>query len=489
MIPILTKRFPAARVLVLHAEPGPAEAGPGGSPEPRGKGDHGTAYWDPSLPLSPEGFLERELRDLAFGGPSGGGFGAEGIKIIEWRPGRDAYGERYVTLLAAAAAAVRRFDAEYRTLRAFGRRWLRNFFKNIRLPYYVPVCRPLSQPVVVTGAGPSLEESLDLIERLKRQEHCRVIAASSSAMALFRRGIVPDLVLSTDGGGWALLHLYELFRGTGSGDAVPPGGRPPGLAASFIASLPSQCGGLPILGISDGSLWQTLVLRGLGIPHLALPQRGTVTATAVDLALTLSRGAVGIAGVDLDTQDIRTHARPYSFDRLWRDGASRFRGEYGQHFFRRMALREGGSHRIYAEWFAAQLASYPGRLHTLGNNNPLFADLPRMTVPEPLRVEKRPPGADETAPAGESVDAGGIFGTEAGRAAAGYGAGRSGDPVSRALDILKAALGDPAMGKPLAGELAPLLLPDGRGETELWAELESLARPYLGASGPAGLRG
>jgi hypothetical protein len=471
LIPVLARRFPGAGILVLHAE------APSGEGFPQ---DGGAALsWDPSLPLPAEQFLEQELENLAFSGDSAGSFGAESIKIIEWRPSRDFYGERYVKLLAAAAAAIRRFDAEQRTLRVFGRRWFRNFFKNLRFRRYFPVCRELPLPAVVTGAGPSLEESLDTIGKIKKQKNCFIIAASSSAMALLRRGIAPDLVLSTDGGGWALLHLYELFRGAGLTCTAGNTGnqeRPRGLAASFTAGLPSQCGALPILWISDGSLWQTLVLKGLGIPHLVLPQRGTVTATAVDLALILCRGEVGIAGMDLGARDIRTHARPYSFDRLWRDQSSRLRSEYSQRFFRRMAMEEGGSYRIYAEWFSAQLASYPGRLRGLGNNNPLFAGLPPMGAGGPASAEP-PPCTALPCMASPCMASPVTASPETRETAAG------GDPVFRALGILKAGLEDKKLRDSLARELGPLLLPGGPGEKAgLWAEIEALARPYLPSS-------
>jgi hypothetical protein len=301
------------------------------------------------------------------------------------------------------------------------------------------VYRELAVPVLVTGAGPSLEDSLPLIKEIRDRGSCFIIAASSSFMALSRGGIVPDLVLSTDGGPWALLHLYELFR---AGPGIP-------LAAAFSAGLPSQCGDLPILGISDGSLWQGLILRGLGVPHLVLPQRGTVTATALDLAFALGRGKVCIAGIDLDSRDIRTHCRPYSFDRLQREGSSRFHTEYSRLFSRNFAMREGGSHRVYAEWFAGRLAAYRGRLYTLGKNNPLFADLPRA-APETL-------GPRETGVQFRPVPV---------RA-----------PVSGALEILMAGLADRETGPLLGGELAPLLLPGVKdaGAGELREAVESLA--------------
>jgi hypothetical protein len=439
MIPILARRFPKARIIALHAE------GPGEGPQPQGK----AAHWYPGLALGAEDFLEQELENAAaaedFPGP-------ELVRIIEWQPARDHYGERYIRLLAAAAAALRRFDAGRRTLRAFGRRWFRNFFRNLRLLRSFPLYRELPVPILVTGAGPSLEKSIPQIEGLKEGRGCFIIAASSSVMALRYRGIVPDLALSTDGGPWALLHLYELFRGKGQGGN-------PALAAALSASLPSQCGELPVLWIGDGSLWQGAILRGLGIPHLVLPQRGTVTAAALDLAFALGRGRVYIAGMDLETRDIRTHTRPYGFDRLWREGASRFRPEYGSHFSRSLSMKEGGSHRVYAEWFAARLGSYAGRVYRLGRNNPLFGNLP------------------QAAPEGCGALGGGKRSGGGGKPPARLIPIRVDNPVPRALGILKAGLEDAASAPPLLKELGPLLLPEIRNPRpgELWAAAESLA--------------
>jgi hypothetical protein len=454
MIPILARRFPGARIIVLHVAP-PQEG--------EAQQEEHAVYWDPDLQIPPEDFLGRELEELSKKGKcAGGDFGPESIKIIEWRPGLDRYGDSYVKLLAAATAAVRRFDAERRTLRVFGRRWFRNFFKNLGLLRYVPVLRDLGdRPILITGAGPSLEESLPRLEELREGHDCFIIAASSSLMALLHRGIAADMVLSTDGGGWAPLHLYELFRRDRY--AVFRGDRDGCLAAGLSASLPSQCACLPILGIADGSRWQCLILRGLALPHLVLPQRGTVTATALDLALALGRGKVIIAGVDLNTQDIHTHVRPYSFDRLWRDGASRFQSEYSRRFFRRAATREGGSHRIYAEWFAARLASCRDRVRSLGNNNPVFAALP------PLE-ERELPGPRRKAPRPEAGGGRRLWEAPGGKA-----------PGPLALEILLAALEHEAEGKTLAEELAPLLL---SGDSEprtgnLRAVVESLARPRL----------
>ncbi|MDR0998742.1 MAG: DUF115 domain-containing protein, partial [Treponema sp.] len=301
-IPVLARRFPGARILALHAEDprlsGPAYQGTGSS------------VWSPESGVGLEEFLEREIPDTP----------ASALRILEWRPSLNYYGERYLKILSAAAEFVKRSDANSRTVRNFGKRWFRNFLRNLRLLGNFPAFERLSLPALITGAGPSREEAIPQIRRL-REEGCFIIAPSSSVMALAAGGLVPDLILSTDGGGWALLHLYECLRGAA-----------PVIAASLGAALPSQCGGLPLLPLSDGSLWQRLVLETLGTPRLALPQRGTVTASALDLAFALGAKEACLAGMDLGIRDIRSHARPYSFDRLLAGQACRFRPEYSQAF-------------------------------------------------------------------------------------------------------------------------------------------------------------
>jgi hypothetical protein len=170
------------------------------------------------------------------------------------------------------------------------------------------------------------------------------------------------MVLSTDGGGWALLHLYEALRGPTVNSCF---------AASLCAALPSQLKNVPWLPLSDGSLWQNLLLASVGCPVLSLPQRGTVTASALDLAFALSSGPVYLTGTDLANRDLQTHVRPYAFDWIAEEAASRLNPVYSAAFTG--AAAQGGSSGIYADWFRQKLDSYPDRLFSLGGNNPVFA--------------------------------------------------------------------------------------------------------------------
>ena len=280
------------------------------------------------------------------------------IKIIEWKPSMNFYKDAYVKLLSKAVNFIKRMDAEKRTVNAFGTRWVKNFFKNIENINTALLYKETDIPVIITGSGPSLETALPKLKEL--QNNCLIIAASSSAMALLHNEINPNLVIATDGGCWALKHLHPLYRDNEGAAA---------LAVNPCAALPSQCYNTPALLLNDGSLWQSLILHELKLPSVLIPQRGTVTASAIELALQLTKGNIYLAGLDLAVKDIRTHVKPYGFDNLFWEKASRYSPFYSQSFTRSFLIKKGGSMDIYAEWFKTQFEKWPKRIFSIENYN------------------------------------------------------------------------------------------------------------------------
>jgi hypothetical protein len=353
---ILAERYPGAKIISLHVEEPRGSMEPCDSVEP---GDFepraGNPSWSPGQGSLPD-FLEREIPDSE----------ASRIMIVEWRPALNVYGKAYLALITETAGFIKRADAGARTLRAFGKRWMRNFFRNLSIPFSFLGETSFPVPIIVTASGPGLENALSRIREMK-ENGCFILAASSSVMALRAGGVVPDMAISTDGGEWALFHLYECFRDQ-KANSFPR----TSIAASLYAALPSQCSCAPFLAINDGSLWQNLVLKGLGIPSIPMAQRGTVSASALDLAFHLGSDDIFIAGMDLLVQDIRTHARPYSLDRIVTSGVSRLSPAYSRSFKRALDIKDGGSYGVYAAWFKKQLGSWPRRIISLGENNPVF---------------------------------------------------------------------------------------------------------------------
>jgi hypothetical protein len=425
IIPVLREMFPQSALIAIHASPFLAE-------EQR-KTAPAAAVWSPDAGLELTAFLEREVPDID----------VREARIVEWRPAAAVYGEAYLELLKKTAEFIKRIDANTRTARGFGKRWFRNFFRNLRLIREIADFTDLRGrgiPWIITGAGPSLEENTEAVRKMLA-DGSLLLAASSSAAALHARNIPIDLAITTDGGMWALFHLYETLRGR----------ERPAVAFSLTAAMPSQCRAFPLLPLSDGSFWQKLILEGLGVPHISLPQRGTVTATALDVALFLTDGRIAFTGMDLSRRDIRTHARPYAFDRLQEENSCRLAPRYSREFFRAFIMNAEGNQKIYAEWFREELARYPKRLFSLGNNNPVF---------DSLKAEY--PGRPE--------GAGGSRGLKPGNAGRRFSfralpwAGKSGDPVRDGMAILLAALEKSGSAEHIFSGLGPLLLPDGQRE-------------------------
>jgi len=304
-------------------------------------------------------FLEREVPETD---------GAN-IKIIEWRPSMNYYKQAYVNLFSFAVDFIKRADAGKRTTAAFGKKWFGNFFKNLGNVRKILLYKTMDMPVIITGSGPGLEKAIPAIQ--KKQEECLIIAASSSVMALSFFGIRADIVMSTDGGSWALRHIYPFFRK--QENAVENNiENDASFAVNLCAALPSQCAERPMLIMNDGSFWQNIILHELSIPSVIIAQKGTVTACAAELALALTSGNIYLAGLDLCVRDMRSHVRPYAFDHLLYDRASRFAPVYSQSFIRSNQIQEGGSFDIYAAWFKKQLASWPKRIFSLGGGNEVF---------------------------------------------------------------------------------------------------------------------
>ena len=346
IVPVLRQRFLNSRIIALHIEHDAAQ---------------NTLYNQFEVlslrcadPPVIQDFLDKNIPRISI----------EKIRVIEWRPSLNHYKEKYLKLFSQTADFLKRADAEKRTEAAFGRRWVKNFFRNIGNIKKNILFKQTEIPVIITGSGPCLENALPVIK--KTQDFCLIIAASSSVMALSHAGIKADIVICTDGGPWALRHIYPAIRNhllceSGAGNSGA-------LAVNLCACLPSQCSASPQLVINDGSFWQSIALHALSIPSVIIPSKGTVTATAAELAMILSSGSVYLAGMDFSVDDIRTHVKPYGFDYLFFSGANRFLPVYSQIFTRSSLLKQGGSMDIYASWFKNQLVSWPKKIFSIGKS-------------------------------------------------------------------------------------------------------------------------
>jgi hypothetical protein len=341
VIPFLQKINSQAKIISLHLSD--EYISPNMQPE-----NSGCAEWSPSAPLSLTDFLEQELPEVE----------DSKIKIIEWRPSLTIFGEKYLSLLKETAAFIQRACANKRTAVYFKKRWERNIKKNISLLHKNPPLIPLGtikKNIVLCASGPLLEKDIILIKKERDRGDCEVIAVSSALCALCAQNIIPDIVLTSDGGNWARQHLYEIMRLT----------KKPAVAAALNASLLSDFSALPLYLFSDGGAEQEALLKDEGLAGFTLPARGTVSANAIDFALMRTNGNIYISGLDLKNNDISSHSRPYALDILLWEKADRLKPVYSLYYKRSKDVESGKSYAVYRDWFKNQTKKYPPRIFFL----------------------------------------------------------------------------------------------------------------------------
>jgi hypothetical protein len=231
------------------------------------------------------------------------------IEILRLSGGWQLYGDRYATL----AEALRRDTAldwgNAMTLMKMGRRYVRNAIRNLALIPHAPALRVGTlgaSPVLVLGAGPSLDGVLEGLHRFwgaalsEGSRPFKIIGVDTCLQSLKDWNIKPDLVVALESQHWNLRD----FIGMGSWEI------PLAMDLSALPATREVLGGHPWLFATPWTrlrLFKRLASAGL-LPE-TFPPLGSVGLTAVALARRLSTGPIIIGGLDFAFTLDRFHAR------------------------------------------------------------------------------------------------------------------------------------------------------------------------------------
>ena len=328
-----SERYPAARIVRIHYSPDllSLASGPG-------------AVWHPGSPRGLKSFLRSTLDELDI----------EGLLVVEWPPSAQAFAKVSRTANEAVRQLAMEMNGSLVTTLSMGRLWIRNAAANFLALSQVAAGRlcAADRPVLIAASGPTLERAAAHVKRIRGS--IDVWALPSAMGCLASAGVKPDLIVLTDPGPYTLHHLR--YVGSGVPIAMPLS------AARGLWDLEGDPCLPPRLVAQPGPLEQPLLDRA-GVSAPLVPPHGTVTATAVELALASTRAPVIVAGLDLCLRDIQPHARPAAFDLLLHAGSSRLHPHYAQTYERARAqgaerLSGGTGPRVplalrtYAGWFS-----------------------------------------------------------------------------------------------------------------------------------------
>jgi hypothetical protein len=209
----------------------------------------------------------------------------------------------YRMLLEAVEEEIRLFWQNKLTLVAMTELWLKNLFTNLR---YLPAAGDIAdlatnRPILVCGAGPSLEGSLGWIQRIRQD--VILMSVDTALPVLAAAALLPDWVVTLDA------QLYTLQ------DFLPCRDSRLTLLCD-LTSNPQSLRLFPKIFFFSTrfhplSLFDRLESASL-LPS-ALPPRGSVGVSAVEAALSITTGPVMFTGLDFSYPRNQTHARSTPF--------------------------------------------------------------------------------------------------------------------------------------------------------------------------------
>jgi hypothetical protein len=328
------------------------------------------------------------------------------VTVVRLSGGWQIGGPCYDTL---ADALRQDFAAEWGnalTLTKLGRRYIANAIRNLPLLIQAGPLEPFGEaPLLVLGAGPSLDPLLDaLVARFGCGSRAfRIVCVDTALGSLHARGIIPDLAVALESQHWNLRDF------TGLGNWKLP-------IAMDLSALPATA---EMLG-GDFRLfftpWTAIRLfqrlEKAGFLPLKMPPLGSVGLTAVALALELSSGPVLTGALDFSFTLDRFHARstpghreslrlttrlcPLIKNTAFRSGVSAARGKNGEPVLTDRSLKHYRS--LFEREFAHNAASQAGksRLRDItGSGLPLGIETLSLETALDLLAGKEAGGATE----------------------------------------------------------------------------------------------
>ena len=256
------------------------------------------------------------------------------IEIIRLTGGWQLFRELYDSLCESLRREIAADWSNALTLAKLGRLYIRNALRNLSLLPDFPSISNLSfgfSPVLVLGAGPSLDEALDALEirfgeSLRRTENrpFKIVCVDTALGALKDRKIFPDLVVILESQHWNLND----FTGCKGWEVQ---------SAIDLSAHPQSSQILTGNGFLFMTPWTSLKilerLKKAGLLPSGVPPLGSVGLSAVEISRRLTRGKIILCGLDFSFTVDKYHARSTPAHRRRLNTQNRLRGIFNASVF------------------------------------------------------------------------------------------------------------------------------------------------------------
>ena len=277
--------------------------------------------------------------------------------FFSWPPAEQVFALEVSKAWQAIKQAVLKSRDVLATRTYFAKRWIKNAVLFCNHVQRTDILKKGECAIVVAASGPSLRTSLPKISAYRNRFF--LIAVSSALLPLMNHNIVPDLVISTDGGFWAKKHLSVSGQDfTNIPFAIATEGACPTEILEKNTVIP--------LYYADGI--EKKFLDQCEITAMEAQRNGTVSGTAAQFALALTSGNVYFCGLDLALAKGFQHTQPNALEIQNAAKDNRVRTKETRTASSECASQ--GSLEIYRNWFIAESPKLANRLYRLSDHYP-----------------------------------------------------------------------------------------------------------------------
>lgn len=290
--------------------------------------------------------------------------------LVPLNQGYKLYKDDYDYLFNFASHMLSTFWRNRLTLNKLGKLWIKNIFSNIQ---NISGGTPDNEgkPVVVCGAGSTLEESTSILK--KYRENLYIIAVDTALSALLKSGIRPDLIFALES---QFYNLGDFYDSIGMNIDL----------LTDITGYPPVCRKLSGNTYFFSSVFlQNKLLNRLNTTYdmnLTIPPLGSVGVAAVFTAYKLFKTNIFLTGLDFSFVPGKSHCKgsPFSNAQLRTSNRLNPAGSFGIAMNRKLLKRVGKSPESTVVTDSV-LESYAALLRDFISNKDTIFDLSQNGYP------------------------------------------------------------------------------------------------------------
>lgn len=225
--------------------------------------------------------------------------------FLSWKPSENPFQDEYSIAWEGIKLALDKSKSIIGTISFFNKTWLFNSLRFFKYSKNIFSLKKINHDIIITASGPSLLNQIEFIKTHKNNFF--VMALSSSVCVLLKNEIIPDAILSTDGGYYAKRHL-KILETKKEYQNIPIIFPPEGKLSTNLLSKN------PIIPLLYTDTFEKELLSKLEIEFQFGSRNGTVSGTAVELALQLTNKNIYFAGLDLASSKGFSHTQPNALE-------------------------------------------------------------------------------------------------------------------------------------------------------------------------------